>query len=199
MNETLSPPRHPRIITVSGSHSGVGKTLLATLLIKILPGFAAIKISHADLMVFVTDDLAEIMREGKDTRALKEAGAGEVILIRAGERDVSDALSLAFDMVYKAGSPGVIIEGNAAARLLKPDISFFVTDTALSGIKPDAMSVLDKTDVVVLNPQAAACPPGAVSELEKALRARNPTAMICPMERFSSPDEEILRLLKPLE
>ncbi len=196
MNETLSPPRHPRIITVSGSHSGVGKTLLATLLIKILPGFAAIKVSHADLMVFVTDDMAEIMREGKDTRALKEAGAGEVILVRAGERDVSDALSIAFDMVYRSGSQGVIIEGNAAARLLTPDVSFFVTDGDLAGIKPDALRNLEKADVIVLNPQAAGRPTGAVSELEKALRGHNPTAMICPMARFISPGEEILQLLK---
>ncbi len=185
-----------RIITVSGSHSGVGKTLLATLLIKILPGFAAIKLSHADLMVFVTDDMDEIMREGKDTKALKDAGAGEVILIRAGERDVSDALSIAFDMVYKSGAPGVIIEGNAAARFLKPDISFFLTDADLAGIKADALPNLEKADVIVLNPQEAGEKPGTFSELEKALRGHNPTAMICPMARFFSPDKEIIKLLE---
>ena len=107
---------HPRVITISGSHSGVGKTYLATLLIRSLPGFAAIKVTHDDLLVCVTDDEAEIMRPGKDTALMRQAGAREVIWIRAGERDLSDALSIAFDMVYKSGAPGVIIEGNAAAR-----------------------------------------------------------------------------------
>ncbi|MHB8174415.1 MAG: hypothetical protein ACYDFU_08175 [Nitrospirota bacterium] len=150
-------------------------------------------------MVFVTDDRAEIMREGKDTKALSEAGAGEVILIRAGEKDLSDALSVAFDMVYKSGSPGVIIEGNAAARLLKPDLSFFVTGEDLTEIKPEAAWNLKTADVIVLNlPSARGCPPGTVTELEKALRGQNPTAIICPAERFISPDGEILELLRRL-
>lgn len=196
VDEMTSSAPTLRIITVSGAHGGVGKTLLATLLIKLLPGFAAIKVSHADLMVSVTDDMVEIMREGMDTRVLKDAGAGEVILIRAGERDVSDALSIAFDMVYQSGAPGVIIEGNAAARFLKPDISFFVTDTDLAGIKPEALPNLEKADVIVLNLQAEDGAPGTVPELEKAVRGHNPTAPIYSAARFISPDGEIIRLLK---
>ncbi len=67
----------------------------------------------------------------------------------------------------------------------------------LAGIKQDALPILEKADVIVLNPQDTDGPPGMVSELEKALRERNPTALICPMARFVSPDEEILRLLQP--
>ncbi len=142
---------HPRVITISGSHSGVGKTYLATLLIRSLPGFAAIKVTHDDLLVFVTDDEAEIMRPGKDTALMRQAGAKEVIWIRAGERDLSDALSIAFDMVYKSGAPGVIIEGNAAARILKPDLAFFVAGESLKEMKPGALENLKKCDVVALN------------------------------------------------
>ena len=66
----------PRVITISGSHSGVGKTYLATLLIRSLPGFAAIKVTQDDLLVFVTDEEAEIMRPGKKHRP-DETGRGQ--------------------------------------------------------------------------------------------------------------------------
>ncbi|MGC2422943.1 MAG: hypothetical protein WA666_01155 [Nitrospirota bacterium] len=198
---------HPRVITISGSHSGVGKTYLATLLIRNLPGFAAMKVIHDDLLVCVTDDEAEIMTPGKDTALMRQAGAREVIWIRAGERDLNDALSIAFDMVYKSGVPGVIIEGNAAARLLKPDLAFFVMNaashsgpSALSDMKPGALENLKKCDVVALNTQPVQLSrmPGLTPELETAIREHNRTALICPVERFVSPDEEIAELFRRL-
>jgi hypothetical protein len=191
---------HPRVITISGSHSGAGKTYLATLLLRSLPGFAAIKVTHDDLLVFVTDDEAEIMRPGKDTALMRQAGAREVIWIRAGERDLPDALSIAFDMVYKAGAPGVIIEGNAAARILKPDLSFFVAGEDIEDMKPGALKNLLRCDVVALNPLPVGLlrAPGQTAELEKAVREHNPTALIYPVERFISPDEEITGLFRRL-
>jgi len=189
---------HPRVITISGSHSGVGKTYLATLLIRSLPGFAAIKVTPDDLLVFVTDDEAEIMRPGKDTALMRQAGAKEVIWIRSGERDLSDALSIAFDMVYKSGAPGVIIEGNAAARMLKPDLAFFVAGESLKEMKPGALVNLKKCDIVALNSVQLGRAPGLTPELETAIRDHNRTALICPVERFISPDEEIAELFRRL-
>jgi molybdopterin-guanine dinucleotide biosynthesis protein len=191
---------HPRVITISGSHSGVGKTYLATLLIRSLPGFAAIKVTHDDLLVSVTDDEAEIMRPGKDTALMRQAGAREVIWIRAGERDLSDALSIAFDMVYKSGAPGVIIEGNAAAKLLKADLAFFVAGEDLEDMKPGALKNLESCDVVALNslPGRPSRASGPATELETAIREHNRTALIYLVERFISPDEEIAGLFRRL-
>lgn len=191
---------HPRVITISGSHSGVGKTYLATLLIRSLPGFAAIKVTHDDLLVCVTDDEAEILTPGKDTALMRQAGSPEVIWIRAGERDLSDALSIAFDMVYKSSAPGVIIEGNAAARLLKPDLAFFVAGESLKDMKPGALKNLEKCDVVALNSLSVQLSraSGLAPELEKAIREHNRTALICPVERFISPDKEIAELFRRL-
>jgi molybdopterin-guanine dinucleotide biosynthesis protein len=191
---------HPRVITISGSHSGVGKTYLATLLIRNLPGFAAIKVTSDDLLVCVTDDEAEIMRPGKDTALMRLAGAREVIWIRAGERDLSDALSIAFDMVYKSRAPGVIIEGNAAARILKADLAFFVAGESIREMKPGALENLKKCDVVALNspPVRPSRASGPAPELERAIREHNPRALIFPLERFISPDEEITELFRRL-
>jgi molybdopterin-guanine dinucleotide biosynthesis protein len=191
---------HPRVITISGSHSGVGKTYLATLLIRHLPGFAAIKVTHDDLLVSVTDDEAEILTPGKDTALMRQAGAREVIWIRAGERDLSDALSIAFDMVYKSGAPGVIIEGNAAARLLKADLAFFVAGEDLEDMKPGALKNLETCDVVALNslPARRSRAPGPAAELEAAIRGHNRTALIYPVERLLNPDEEIAGLFRRL-
>jgi molybdopterin-guanine dinucleotide biosynthesis protein len=191
---------HPRVITISGPHSGVGKTYLATLLIRSLPGFAAIKVTKDDLLVSVTDDEAEILTPGKDTALMRQAGCPEVIWIRAGERDLSDALSIAFDMVYKSGAPGVIIEGNAAARILKADLAFFVAAESLKEMKPGALENLKKCDVVALNypPVRPSRAPVLTTELETAIRENNRTALIYPVERFISPDEEIAGLFRRL-
>ncbi len=191
---------HPRVITISGSHSGVGKTYLATLLSRSLPGYAAIKVTHDDLLVCVTDDEAEILTPGKDTALMRQAGAREVIWIRAGERDLSDALSIAFDMVYKSGAPGVIIEGNAAARILKADLAFFVAGESLEEMKPGALENLKKCDIVALNAPAVRLSraPGLTPQLETAIREHNRTALICQVERFVSPDEEIAEYFRRL-
>jgi len=67
------------IITVSGSHSGIGKTLLAEYLLSLLHDFAAIKVSIEDFFTAVFCDDATIMVPGKDTFRLKSSGAKQVV------------------------------------------------------------------------------------------------------------------------
>ena len=109
------------IITISGSSSGVGKTVLARLLIAGLPGFAAIKVTNTgnDVFTSVTDNPDTINEPGKDTALMKEAGAHPVVWVRCGQRDMGDCLTYAFNLV---GTPrGVIVEGNSPTRMPKPD------------------------------------------------------------------------------
>ena len=67
-------------------------------------------------------------------------------------------------------------------------------------MKPGALENLKKCDVVALNSPAVRPPraPGPSPELEKAIREHNRTALICPVERFISPDEEIAELFRRL-
>jgi hypothetical protein len=178
------------IITISGSTSGIGKTTLATLLIAGLPGFAAIKVTNtgSDVYTSVTDDPDTINEPGKDTALMRAAGAHPVVWVRCGQRDMGDCLTYAFNLI---GTPrGVVVEGNSPARMLKPDLAFFVTGTDLSGMKPGARDVMERADVVVVNVEAPDPPEGA---LEK-IRAINPAAVITTMGRMRLPDDQIGQL-----
>jgi hypothetical protein len=180
------------IITISGSASGVGKTTLARLLIAGLPGFAAIKVTNtgSDVYTSVTDDPATIDEPGKDTALMKAAGAHPVVWVRCGQRDMGDCLTYAFNLI---GTPrGVIVEGNSPARMLKPDMAFFVTGTDLSDMKPGALDVLKRADVVVVNVETPELPVGA----EEKIRATNPASVITTMGRMRLSDGPLAGLFK---
>ena len=67
-------------------------------------------------------------------------------------------------------------------------------------MKPGALKNLEKCDVVALNspPVRLSRAPGPATELETAIREHNRTALIYPVERFISPDEEIAGLFRRL-
>lgn len=181
------------IITISGSRSGVGKTRLATLLLARLTGFSAIKVTRDDLLVSVTDDPAVIDEPGKDTYLLKRAGAEKVVWIRTGERDLSDCLSLAFDML--TGAKGVIVEGNSAAGRLSAQrlealLSFFVAGADME-LKPGADALLKKADVVVVDTGPDAPPDDVVA----VIRRHNPSAFVTTFAEMENPAPEILAAL----
>jgi len=164
-----------RIITVSGARSGVGKTTLALLLIRKLPGYAAIKVTISDLFTSVTDDPATISEEGKDTALMKSAGADPVVWVQCPPSELMDSLTYAFNLAGNAA--GVLIEGNSPVRLIKPSLSFFVTGADISEVKPDAADVLAKADVVVVNVEQETPPDG----FEAVLRAHNRGAVLTTM------------------
>lgn len=175
------------IITISGSSSGVGKTVLARLLIAGLPGFAAIKVTNtgSDVFTAVTDNPDTINEPGKDTALMKAAGAHPVVWVRCGQRDMGDCLTYAFNLV---GTPkGVIIEGNSPARMLKPDAAFFVAGPDLKDMKPGALEVLKKADVVVVNVEEPAVPEAIKEKIIK----HNPAAVITTMQNVRRPEGEL--------
>jgi molybdopterin-guanine dinucleotide biosynthesis protein len=183
-----------RIITVSGSRSGVGKTTLAVLLIARLQGYAAIKVTTTDLFVSVTDDPEKISAEGKDTALMKDAGASPVIWVQSPAEELSEAFSYALNLAGDAA--GVIVEGNSPVRLIKPDTAFFVTGVDLEDVKPGALHVLAKADVVVVN--AEDDEPAA--DIKAAIRVHNKLAVITTMNRMRQMDgelEELYRKLRP--
>lgn len=141
-----------RVITVSGLHSGIGKTLLAEHLISLLPGCAAIKITISDNITRVTVDKALIMVEGKDTHRLKKSGAGAVVWVQSRPDDLESSVRHAAG--YVTDYEVVIIEGNSILDLLTPDLSFFVCDGRLASdasVKPNRLKALARADVIINN------------------------------------------------
>src|SRR3989338_3853160 len=92
--------KRAKIITVSGAHSGVGKTRIVEGLLRILQGWSALKVtvSHngscpinrdcgtcdrMDSKFSLVTDIDKLNEKGKDTARFKRAGAGKVAWLRA--------------------------------------------------------------------------------------------------------------------
>lgn len=136
------------IISVTGAHSGVGKTSLCSLLLKNLKGFGAIKYTKTDLYASVIDDPEVIKQKNKDTAVLSESGAERVVWIKSPAEELEHALGIAISKM--SGLRGVIIEGNSPAGFLRPDVAIFVIGHD-GEVKPSARKLCEKADVIVLN------------------------------------------------
>jgi len=137
-----------KIVSVTGAHSGVGKTSLCSILLHHLKGFGAIKFTKTALYVSVIDDHDIITHKNKDTAVLSEAGAERVVWIKSPADELDHALDRAIGMMN--GLRGVIIEGNSPLNFLKPDLIIFVIGYD-GEMKRSALKACKKADVVVVN------------------------------------------------
>lgn len=153
-----------RIITVSGSKSGVGKTRVVEILLRALKGWSALKITVAhregecpvrkgchtcdelDSGFSIVRNKRIIEAYGKDTARFKQAGAKNVLWLRSSpqalEKGIQDALSL-----FRRAK-GLIIESNSALKYIKPDLALFVKNKN-SLLKPSAREIINKIDLTV--------------------------------------------------
>lgn len=152
-----------KIITVSGSYSGVGKTRLVTDLLKQLKGWSALKVTVSykgpcgrgspcgacdelqDKFSIVTDE--DIISENaKDTRKFKDAGAKEVLWLKATPQGLKEGVKEALSKVKKA--KGLIIEGTMILKYIKPHLAVFIVGKDRK-IKPSAKIAFKKADVIL--------------------------------------------------
>jgi len=141
-----------KIITVSGLHSGIGKTLLSEHIISLVPEIYAIKITINDAFTAVSDDESVIMVSGKDTWRLKTGGARKVVWIQSQEEHLAEALVKAVSRIPE--SINVLIEGNSVLHYMKPDLAIFICDqrlTDIQNVKPSRQNALQKADVIINN------------------------------------------------
>ncbi|MBI4849762.1 MAG: hypothetical protein HY808_14525 [Nitrospirae bacterium] len=138
-----------KIISVTGAHSGVGKTTLCSILLENLKGFGAIKFTRTELYTTVTDDEIILKEKGKDTAIFFESGAERVVWIQSpGGRELEDALNVS--LTKMTGLEGVVVEGNSPADLLKPLLTIFIIGGD-GEIKPFALEVGKKADIIIIN------------------------------------------------
>ncbi|MFZ5801364.1 MAG: hypothetical protein ACOY3D_08350 [Candidatus Omnitrophota bacterium] len=130
-----------KTIVVSGEKSGVGKTHLAQELLKNLKGWGALKItvskdgacpngrncgicSAIKKPFYIVKDEGVIKAPGKDTSRLKEAGAKEVIWLKAKPQGLRRGLKNA--LLEFSDCKGIIIEGSSVLKIFKPDLNIHV-------------------------------------------------------------------------
>lgn len=130
-----------KVIVVSGEQSGVGKTHLAQELLMSLPGWSALKVTVSKddgcphnkscgicrgvrKPFYIVKDRKVINERGKDTALLKEAGAKQVIWLKAKAEGLKAGLRKALSEF--PGDDGVVIEGTSVLKFLKPDLNMHV-------------------------------------------------------------------------
>ena len=159
-----------KVITVSGSHKGVGKTSLSQFLLAHLPRYTAIKITMTGKDTGVYEDSAHLMVPGTDTFRMKQSGAEKVFWIRATDDQI---VALMKQVLSRVGDiSGLLIEGNTILRHLKPTLSCFVTTATLESMKPSRIHALQNADICVLNQRDGSITRDA---LQPKLEAINPS------------------------
>ena len=136
----------PIIIGISGAYSGAGKTTIATHLLKRMKGWGAIKYTKTEIYCSVTDDSAILSEEGKDTKKLLDSHAEKVLWVQSPSAGLKDILPLAVDKLFDLA--GILVEGNSAVEILKPDIVVFVSGDKKK-VKEGAEKILGMADVVI--------------------------------------------------
>lgn len=148
MNPALSSRRKTnirkggvKIITVSGAHSGVGKTAVAVALLKMLKGWAALKVTvikegpcprknpcgvceKNNRPFSIVSDPKVINQKGKDTERMKSGGARRVLWLKATPAGLEGGLKAALRRLKD--SKGVVIEGTSVLKYIKPDLGVFI-------------------------------------------------------------------------
>ena len=153
----------PIIIGVGGAYSGAGKTTIASLILKRLKGWGAIKYTKNSLYCSITDDLKILSEKGKDTKRLLDSGAEKVLWVQSSFSELGQVFPMAVEMLSHL--KGVLIEGNSAIEILKPDIVIFISG-AEGKIKKGADKILRMADVVIFDKE----PPLGIPKSAKRFR-----------------------------
>jgi molybdopterin-guanine dinucleotide biosynthesis protein len=138
----------PIIISVTGAHSGVGKTALCSILLKELKGFGAIKFTKTSVFASIVDDVDVLNQKGKDTAIFLESGAQRVLWVQSPYHELKSLLNIAINKMRDL--KGIVIEGNSPVDFLNPHLIIFVIE--LNGeVKPSAIKVSKKADIIIIN------------------------------------------------
>jgi len=142
----------PRIISITGPHSGCGKTSIAeTILKKISIPLGAVKYTHSNLYASLTDDPGVLGEKGKDTARFLEAGARKVIWIQSPPEDLDELLHMAFSRLSEC--EGILVEGNSPAFRSIPDAIVFVYGDDPAVVKPSGRLLAKMADYIVAPPE----------------------------------------------
>ena len=134
-----------KVVVVSGSRSGSGKTLLAERLLAVLGDCAAIKVqAHGDTPLSVVEETTPTQSPGKDTARYLTAGARKAFLLHG---NVDQAEAAVREIIESGAFGAVLVESNAMACRLDSDLAFFVR--AHGDCKASAEACEKRADVIV--------------------------------------------------
>jgi len=156
----------PKVVAVSGFSSNVGKTTLVCELLRLLPGWEAIKLTRGHYRSCGRDPagccVSDLLRDepvvrsgreanyqvGKDTGHFWDAGASNVHWVIVKDDQVERGINKALARVE---AEGVIVEGNSFLEYLTADLAIMCARSEGGKIKPSARKALAKTDFLYLS------------------------------------------------
>lgn len=155
-----------KIISITGTASGVGKTTIAQFLLRHFLDLSALKIttkhegncsrhSNCDVCETMTQpykivvDPVQINRPGKDTALFKNAGARKVVWLQTHSEYLKIGIEEALTYFNKDSS--ILIEGNSFLHVYNADLSVLVTTPREAKIKRSTKAIIPKIDIAVIN------------------------------------------------
>jgi molybdopterin-guanine dinucleotide biosynthesis protein len=157
---------HPTIVSVSGFSSDVGKTTVLCELLRLLPGWEAIKVTRGHYRScgkdpdaccvsallgerpLVISGPAETREPGKDTARFWDAGAAMVHWVVATDQQVGEGIRIALSRVEREG---VLVEGGSFLKHVDADYSIMVASPPIRDIKSSAVRVMPKMNAIYVN------------------------------------------------
>jgi len=151
--------QRPILIGIGASHSGSGKTFLASRILRhfsltpdpnsLTPALAcgAIKYTRTQSGSELITDPAILMTPGKDTWQMVTSGAREAIWVRSVRSALGDLLPKALKRLSHLDL--IIVEGNSAIEFLKPDIVIFIFGKGRKRWKPGIEELAAGADIIL--------------------------------------------------
>ncbi|BBO16063.1 conserved hypothetical protein [Candidatus Brocadia pituitae] len=204
-----------RIISITGTASGVGKTAVVRFLLKNLEDFSALKITtkhegncprHSGCDVCetmkrpytITTDPPQINQAGKDTALFKSAGARKVVWLQAHSEHLKRGIKEALTHFNKNDS--VLIEGNSFLHAHDADISILVTTPRETKIKRSTREIVSRIDLAVINIYADDSPDDIMKTRERLhqIGCYAPVHVVNPLQDDYTPNEVFLCHMKEM-
>ena len=149
----------PLLIGIGASHSGTGKTTLASYILRhfaVLPSpvisrrplrWGAIKFTRTASAPEIITDGAILREKGKDTCRLLAAGAADVVWVRSGAFGLAEALAAGVTELSHLDL--ILTEGNSTIEFLNPDIVLFIFGKERACWKPHIDRLAARADIIL--------------------------------------------------
>ncbi|MDP2157513.1 MAG: hypothetical protein Q8K68_07390, partial [Nitrospirota bacterium] len=151
--------KRPVLIGIGASHSGTGKTFLASRILRFFTQTSnpqrltpvltcgAIKYTRTQSEPELISDLPTLMEHGKDTWQMLTSGAREVVWVRSDRSGLRELLPKALKRLCHLDL--IIVEGNSAIEFLKPDIVIFIFGKGRKRWKPGIEELAAGADIIL--------------------------------------------------
>ncbi len=202
-----------RIISVTSTSSGAGKTTIGAFLIKNLRGLNALKITvqhrgacpkeidcdgcptMGDFSFKVITDASILGQPGKDTARFLQAGAGKVVWLQTQRKCLETSIQQAMKLFPPRGN--LLVEGNSFLDVKKVTFALMIAMPDSTDLKPSARKILDKIDLFVINKNPRHKKEDIEATRRKLLSVR-PDCPVIVFDPYHPEPKTRVALLKPI-